>query len=283
MGIQIIQKAPDAQFRESIWILPPHLQEKLPLTLWSTGTTLRDPNYHIVRRDGAKYYVLECIIRGEGQLTAAGHTIRPRAGDVYLLPKSIPNEYFSSRQDPWEKIWFNISGPLVDALIECYKLEGLVFVQEANLDDMFLDGQKIVRESRNNAPVELAAQLTRIFAAIANRRQNVFSKNPTNRLAQMMKAYLDEHWNDSYSLKDLSRICGKSPAQIMRVFHNVWNSTPKEYHTKIRFNAATRYLENTGEQIKAIADWLGFANEFQFSAWFKKNSGISPTQFRKGK
>ena len=277
----IIEHIPDTPFRENIWILPPHLQHGLPYLLYSTGITARDPSYHIVRDVGASYYVLECILDGEGTLIAAGQTLHPKAGDVYLLPKGVPNEYYTDKRHPWEKIWFNISGPLIDALVSCYHLEGLVYLRDCNMQGLFRRGMELVCHCAPDVQVEFATQMTRIFATLATLRGDIEEKGPAALLAQQMKTWLEEHWRHPYSLAGLSRACGKSPAQTMRLFSQAFHCTPKTYHTNNRLNAAQRYLEETGEQIKAIADWLGFANEFQFSAWFKKLTGTSPTQFRK--
>ena len=277
---KIIEQIPKTDFNENIWILPPHLQHNLPFLLDSTGITLRDPTYHIIRKIAAPYYVLECILDGEGFLNVAGHVFQPKAGDVYLLPKDIPNEYQTNKKKPWEKIWFNISGPLVDSLVASYRLEGVVYVQNTNMQPLFRQGMEIISRSHSDAPVEFAAQLTRILATLALLRRRTEENSISRVSARQMKSWLEEHWRVSYSLKELSSVCGKSPTHAMRIFKDAWHCTPKEYHTRIRFSAAKRYLENTKEQIKIIADWLGFKNEFQFSAWFKKHAGVSPMQFR---
>ena len=280
MTTQIIDHLPETPFHEKLWILPPHLQHDLPFSLYSTGITARDPNYHILRDTGAPYYVLECILEGEGVVNAAGLTFHPQAGDVYLLPKGIPNEYYTDKRHPWEKIWFNISGPLIDALIACYHLEGVVFVRNSGMQSLFRRGMELICHCSSEVAVEFPTQLTRIFATLSTRRRGTEEGSPSLKLAWQMKSWLDEQWRSPYSLSSLSRACGKSPAQVMRLFNDAWHCTPKSYHTKIRLSAAQRYLESTSERIKAIADWLGFANAFQFSAWFQKQTGMSPTQFR---
>ncbi len=280
MKREIIQRPPGTPFRENLWILPPHVQEQLPFTLCSAGITLRDPAYRIHRREGAHYYVLECILAGEGRLDVAGHHVRPRAGDVYLLPAEIPNQYSTDRANPWEKIWFNIQGEFVDALVACYHLDGVIYLPGANLQEMFRQGLALVRDCPPGTPVEFAAQLTRIFAAIAGIRAKSPPDTPAMQLAQELRDYLDTHWRRPYSLAALAEGAAKSPAQVMRVFTAAWKCTPKAYHTRLRLDAASRYLANTDEQIRIIADWLGFANEFQFSAWFRKHTSLAPRHYR---
>ena len=279
---EIIQRPPGTPFCENLWILPPHVQEQLPFILCSAGITMRDPAYRIHRSEGAPYYVLECILAGEGRLDVGDIHVHPGPGDVYLLPAEIPNQYSTSRRNPWEKIWFNVEGEFIDMLVACYHLDGVIYLPGANLQEMFRYGLTMIRECRPGTPVEFAAHLTRIFATIASLRAKTAPATPSLQLAQELRDYLNAHWRQPYSLTALAAAAGKSPAQVMRVFGAAWHCTPKAYHTRLRLNAASRYLENTDEQVRNIADMLGFANEFQFSAWFKKHTGAAPRHFRNG-
>ena len=94
---------PPTPFRESVWVLPnPDVPQ--PYYLSSSGITLRDRNYRIVS-SGRQYYVLEYIIAGRGHLFVDDQHFQPSAGDVYLLPPDMPQEYYTLANDPWEKIW----------------------------------------------------------------------------------------------------------------------------------------------------------------------------------
>ena len=124
---------PTTPFHESVWILPkPDWPE--PFTLDSTGITRRDPDYRIRRPEGGKYFVLECILAGRGHLFIENRHFQPAAGDVYLLPPNVPHEYYTVPADPWEKIWFNVYGELIERLIECYRLTGTIYLPQAGLE-----------------------------------------------------------------------------------------------------------------------------------------------------
>ena len=270
---------PATPFQESIWILP-FTETPEPLVLDSTGITRRDPNYRIVRppRACAHYFVLECILAGRGHLFCENRHIQPGPGDVYLLPPDLPNEYYTIASDPWEKIWFNISGDLVHALVECYQLTGLVYLPHAGLEQKFREGMEIVRAARDDACSELAAKLTAIFSRMHRLRGYQQSRRSPEGIR--LKEFLDEHWREPFSLERLSHAIGKSPAQTMRIFRTDYGITPGAYSRQHRYRMALRYLENTRNSIRSIADLLGFANEFHFSAWFKKQNGLSPKLHR---
>ncbi len=57
--------------------------------------------------------------------------------------------------------------------------------------------------------------------------------------------------------------------------------TPNMLLTKYRLEEATKYLLLTSDQISKIATRVGYQNVYYFSMAFKKNYGMSPSQYRK--
>ncbi len=268
---------PPTPFRESVWVLPnPDVPQ--PYYLSSTGITLRDRNYRIVS-SGRKYYVLEYIIAGRGHLFVDDQHFQPSAGDVYLLPPDMPQEYYTVANDPWEKIWFNINGELIDSLIQCYRLPGVIYLQQTNLEALFREGMDAVRYFTPASHAVLAGVITRIFAAMHQLRGD--ESSGVSELGMRMKNYLDSNLQKPFSLAELCTISGKSATQTLRIFKYDHHITPGNYWQKRRLQIAISYLENTSSSIRHIAETLGFANEFHFSQWFKKQCGKAPSIYRK--
>lgn len=269
----------ETPFRENVWVLSESDASDL-FYLSSTGITRKDPKYRIQRPQGAHYYVLEYIISGQGHLFIAGEHFQPQTGDVYLLPPEVPHEYYNRSSDPWEKIWFNVSGKLLDNLVDCYKLTGAVVLSAPHLRSCFEEALQTVRQARQNCVLELSIYLHRILGGMHNLRHQQLN-NPESPLAAQLKEHLDNHWNRPFSLEDLSKLINKSPAQTLRIFKKAFNTTPGKYHAQRKLAFATQYLSNTSYDIRIIANLLGFANEFHFSNWFKLQTKLSPMHYRK--
>ena len=56
--------------------------------------------------------------------------------------------------------------------------------------------------------------------------------------------------------------------------------SPKEYLTEYRIKQACRLLKETDLSISAIAYSVGFENNLYFSKAFKKQKGLSPSEYR---
>ena len=268
---------PATPFKESVWVWP-KIDHFEPIDLSSTGITLRDSRYRIVS-PGRDYYVFEYIIAGKGHLFVDGQHFQPGAGDVYILPPHTPHEYYTDPSDPWEKIWFNVSGQLIDSLLEAYHLTGSVYLQQTDLEELFRKGVETVRFYKRTAYTELAGILLEIISRIHLQQGDILTNASSKALH--MKNYIDQHWQQPFSLDEMCRISGKSATQTLRIFRRDYGTTPGAYYQQRRFTIAVSYLENTTNSIRDIAGILGFANEFHFSQWFKKQSGVSPANYRR--
>lgn len=272
---------PPTPFRESIWVLP-QPAFPVPFCLDSTGITHTDSKYYFNCDKGRNYYVLEYIIAGAGHLLIEDHHYRLEAGGVYILPPLIPHKYYSDPKDPWQKIWFNISGELIDHLAADYHLAGAIYLPHCPLEADFRHGIELVRSCGANVYTDLAVLVHKIIATIAHYR----SLDPYNQLSPeslQLKHYLDSHWNDTITSTALARLIGKSVPQMLRIFRRAWHCTPGQYLQQRKMEIAVQYLENTAYMIREIAEMIGFANEFHFSNWFKRKKGISPRCFRQNK
>ena len=252
-----------------------------PLHLISAGITLPDRNYRI-RRESSNLTVLEYIVSGKGHLRVEDRRYTIQAGDVYLLHPGSNHDYHADWDDPWEKIWFNLSGTLIGHLIEAYHLKDAVHFPNCPLEQEFRDALEIVKKRPSNAYTELSLALHRIFARIHEWRQQhpEMRKSPEG---LKLKEYLDLHWREPVSLEDLAEQIGRSRSQVVRIFRRDWEISPLQYLQQQRLNLARQYLENTDCKISMIAEIIGFRDEFYFSNWFKEKTGVSPLFYKKGK
>ena len=56
-----------------------------------------------------------------------------------------------------------------------------------------------------------------------------------------------------------------------------------EYLTNVRIEKAKELLNNTDYSMKEIGIMVGYADPNYFSRTFKKNVGVTPTEYREGK
>lgn len=93
--------------------------------------------------------------------------------------------------------------------------------------------------------------------------------------------YINEHFMEKISAKDISAKFGYNEAYFCRRFKAVSGITAMKYIQILRLEQAQKLLKSTDEEIGDIAWKCGFGDISYFSNCFKKYAGHSPTEFRK--
>ena len=93
--------------------------------------------------------------------------------------------------------------------------------------------------------------------------------------------YFNEHYNDSINIAEYAESKNMSTSWFIRNFKLYTGSTPLNYILNIRISNAQSLLENTKYNITEIAAITGYDNPLYFSRLFKKQTGLSPSEYRK--
>jgi DNA-binding LacI/PurR family transcriptional regulator len=112
--------------------------------------------------------------------------------------------------------------------------------------------------------------------SIAKRHQTEL----TDRLQTVLR-HMESHYSSNLSLAELARISKLSKFQFIRVFENMFGSSPIEYFRRIRINKALQLMTIRGKSITDIAYETGFPDSNYFSRAFKKTLQITPREYRK--
>lgn len=265
--------------REDVYCLP-QPSEPRPFRVELCGISYCDGSYQICRNRNSATFVFEFVRKGRGYLRINQEELAPQAGDLYIVPAHSDHVYGSSADDPWEKLWFNVSGPLVGSLLTAYGMDGVHLVRHFPGERFFREGLAIGRRQGIEAHDKIALIIHKIIAQGAA----CLSTVPGSRQSAVgmeLKRYLDANLARPIRLGDLCRHVHKSTAQMLRIFKQAWGVTPYDYLLEQRMQLARQYLENTMKSNKEIASDLGFSDAYYFSNLFRRKNGMSPRHYRR--
>lgn len=257
-----------------------HSQQSRCCNLEICGISFCDGSYFISRGADSPTFVFEYVRKGRGFLQVNDTLCYPQGGDLYIAPGNTSHSYGSSADDPWEKVWVNLSGTLPAALLDAYELREVFLIPNCPVESFFNEIISLVQSDAPNLVEKVELLLQQIIQAAAKVYHKPKDSGRTGE-AIILKTYLDENFCNAISLEDLGRLIHKSPAQVLRIFRKEWQTTPYQYLLDLRLHLAARFLCNTCKNIKDIARESGFCDEYYFSSLFKKKIGVSPKNYRR--
>ena len=96
------------------------------------------------------------------------------------------------------------------------------------------------------------------------------------------KELMKEEFRTSPDLKRIAATAGVHPAHLARAFHKKYGCTVGEYLRRLRLEQAIMDLEQTDKSISQISHDAGFYDQSHFVRCFKKHTGMTPAQYRRG-
>jgi AraC family transcriptional regulator len=104
----------------------------------------------------------------------------------------------------------------------------------------------------------------------------------SSRRLRLVLNYIEDTLGQPIKLRDLATLAGVSARHFERAFRQSIGSSPHAYVMDRRLHRARGLLINRPESsIEQIAVQLGFSSSSHFSSAFRRQTGLTPTDFRK--
>jgi two-component system response regulator YesN len=140
-----------------------------------------------------------------------------------------------------------------------------------------------LRPSDSASTPEEARKYARQIMEQAFKLRDSESKKQQRHLLTQAIDFIDEHYpDDSISLDRVARKVNISPNYFSAMFSQEVGQTFVEYLTGKRIEEAKRMLRQTDKRSSEIAFTVGYKDPHYFSFVFKKVSGCTPSEYRKG-
>ena len=103
---------------------------------------------------------------------------------------------------------------------------------------------------------------------------------PSDEKLRNVTEYIENHFRENISSKELSRRFGYDEAYFCRRFKSVTGLSPMIYIQILRLEYARRAIKNEkGVKISEISSSCGFSDPGYFARCFKKHYGMTPTEY----
>lgn len=254
----------------------PVLSGQPALHISLAGVSYCDRSYRIVRENSA-VAVLEYILDGEGWVEWDGVTRAVGKDSIYFLPRGTRHSYYADGDDPFTKIFMNISGPLCDQLTQSYGLSGQHFLPGSGLKPVFSRIPELLHSE--SADEEKQAALQGLLVEILARLSRLQQRHSPEALC--LKNYIEANTERIVSGRELARQIYRSPDYCQKLFAREFGMTAYAYQLKRKMLIAQSLLADTGMSVGEIAESLGYSDAHYFSNIFKEKTGMRPLEYRR--
>ncbi len=262
-------------YNEELWYV--NTKPKSPLlNIELLGITHADPTYHINRENEWDMYIIEYILSGKGYIHCNGHKYEVSAGDAYIIRNFTKHEYYADPGRPYEKVWVNVSGALLDHLLPAFQLGDAVTVRHTDLKEHFDTLRELLAKEYDEEAI--AGVLLRMIYQFANNYSILQDKNLS--LAEKIRQYIEKNIGNDISTETVADFFHLSPVYANRAYKAKYQETIKQTINENRLQLAAQWLKTSDYSIGEISDRLGFCNDNYFAACFKKHFGLSPKQYQ---
>lgn len=228
-------------------------------------------------------YVLHFILEGTGTLYLQDQAFPVSAGQAFVIPPKLVAHYAASNDTPWNYIWIHFNGQKTSELL--YKA-GItssrpVFIPACRAGEIRQCMQDLLKY--NSLEYTCIGNTYRLFQLLCDTTSNTPSVGETDKALRYIREvirFISNRYQEPIKIQEIADLCGLDRSYLCKIFKHATNYTPQEYLIFFRIKKAKQLLKDPELPIQHIAYSVGYNDPFAFSKVFKKETGVSPSQYR---
>lgn len=237
-------------------------------------------------------YELYYLQEGEREYFIDDRFFVVRSGDIVLVPRKV---FHRTAGKGGRRILLHFSGTFLKQFFTEATLSGLMdqlpFVfrpdeQEREQVLSYLDAmlQEYTRAERKQIPLNktlLSGYLFQLLFSIANGNNTYVPQNSTDERITEIIHYINENYNQISDIQQIADHFFISKYYLCRLFQKKLGVSLMVYLNTIKIRQACLMIKNSNANMTEVAIGCGFNSSSYFCKVFKREKGISPTEYRK--
>jgi AraC family transcriptional regulator, arabinose operon regulatory protein len=260
---------------------PAHDPANDPLISILAGYSLQGSGYRIQRKYGTPNWLFVYTLSGEGKVIHSGGRALCKPGSVAIWSPNSNHDYgLSAHGKVWEQLWAHwVPSPAYQQVLARLTGNMPFFILER--EEMH-DPQAGFREltSQPKSALGQLRAVNHLESFVLDISERIADSVQFDPVTQAMQ-YISAHLSSEICIDDIAHAAGLSPSRLSTVFREKLGISPRDYLERERMTYAKQLLRNTTQSIQSISMEVGFSSPFYFTLRFKKDTGLSPTEYRK--
>ncbi len=246
----------------------------------SAGFVSPDPSWVALREDSQDILVLY-IMDGKARLTASSGEYPLYRGDCIIFPPRKYSKLQSDPKNPCSVCWLRCGGELVEALIKSYFPNMKAIVATCDAENLFLQISELISRPSKDVSDAVTLLLHRLFITVKNSLSTSPSgKGRSGLTGNKYEEYILSHLCDKLDVHEFAAHFGMSVPTLTAILKRKFGKTPYQYYLSVKVELAKKMLSSGKTSVEDIAERLCFTDRTHFSKLFKRETGMSPAQYR---
>lgn len=236
-----------------------------------------------------KHYLFHYIISGKGTFYISGQdkAYHLSAGQGFLICPDVICSYEADKDDPWIYMWVEFNGLKSEHFL---KSAGLskgqpIYNQAASpTENPVFQELSLLIENHNKHSAFIISHLYLFIDALieSSQTQHPIPHNDITELyIREAVNFIERHYQEPITVDDMANHCNLNKHYFSRLFKKELNTSPQQFLIQYRLSKSCELLRNTTMHLQDIAKEVGYSNQFNYSAAFKRQYRQSPKLWRK--
>lgn len=232
-----------------------------------------------------RYYIIHFILEGQGHYFINDRHYVLRKNQCFLVPPDVVTYYKAEPSDPWTYVWICFNGTAAPTLLQhCRFTESSPLLAVADAEPY----REAIFEMMEHAPLTPADEcyiqsiLYRILAMLGQQTEASYGDADSLDNFYISRAidYINKSTILDITVSDVAEYLHISRSYLFGLFKKHLNTSPQAFLITARMANAKELLLRTSISVENIAFSSGYQNPFAFSRAFKKETGMTPREFR---
>ena len=255
-------------------------EERLPFRLNNFGRYLNhDTKGQVTRPCGRLDYQLIFSQSDDAYHVIDGKKTYIPAGSVVLYRPGMYQSYAHSESGCSSCYWLHFSGSAIAPLLEGADFEGVCFEPKdaAGTERLFHRIYELCALEHEHYELLVFSLVVQILWQITKTK-----KGSDAGIFDELLAEIQMRPESAPSNAECARRYGMSKNYFVQKFTTAVGMSPHAYVLQKRLEKSQYLLEDLSMSVAQVAEHVGFADSKYFCVFFKKHTGVSPTEYRRG-
>lgn len=227
-------------------------------------------------------FILHYVVDGQGRLCLGGKEYSIQGGQVFIIYPQELAYYEADEKNPWRYLWVVFEGDTAEVVFKELGIteeQPMLYPGDKN-SELLVCMEKLLQECEQEyktiGNMYTLLQVMKACAEIKEKRE----VKPQQDYVGTIKRYIEYRYAEDVKISELAEHCGLNRSYMTKCFTQDTGVSPKEYLMQYRMTKAKELLANAEVPVSNVAYAVGYSDPLAFSKMFKKQEGLSPSEYR---